>query len=287
MVINDHDIRREHDLRHGGIDIQTILTIAGFDPSSGAGITADLAVIAAHEFFGTSAITALTVQSTLGVLRTHVVAAQLLEETLDCLAIDLLPAAVKIGMLGSRENVEVVVGFLRQLKSSGRTFPIVLDPVIRSSSGRELLSPDGLEVLRNELLPLVDWVTPNLAELGALAKLQVVDPPSMEAAVAQLMTENATLNVVGTGGHFASADDFVASFEGQKQWLRAEKIVSRATHGTGCAFSTAMVCNLVTGAGPVAAAEQAKEYVAQAIRRAHGIGSGNGPLELLWPLRQG
>ena len=273
-------------MRRGRIDIQTILTIAGFDPSSGAGITADLAVIAAHGFFGTSAITALTVQSTLGVTGTHVPAASVLRDTLECLAADLPPAGVKIGMLGSRENVAIVVEFLRQLRSAGWTIPVVLDPVIRSSSGRELLSRPGLDLLLEQLLPLVDWVTPNLAELGALTCLNVVDEASMEAGVEQLMAKCATLNVVATGGHLDSADDFIATVDGRRKWHRAQKIISRATHGTGCAYSTALVCNLVKGNDSLVAARHAKDYVAGAILRAALIGNGHGPMELLWPLRR-
>ena len=267
--------------------MKTILTIAGFDPSSGAGITADLAVIAAHGFFGISAITALTVQSTLGVSEVHPVGGGLLDATLLCLVEDLPPAGVKIGMLGSRENVLIVVNFLHRLRASGWSTPVVLDPVIRSSSGGEMLSRAGLDLLRTELLPLVDWVTPNVAELGAIVGMEVRDSAAMELAVERLMAGHPALNVVATGGHLDSANDLVARNDGQRRWLRAEKIVSRATHGTGCAHSTALTCNLVAGTDPLQSARHAKDYVAGAIRRAEVIGNGNGPMDLLWPLRQG
>jgi hydroxymethylpyrimidine/phosphomethylpyrimidine kinase len=273
----------------GGIRIQTILTIAGFDPSSGAGITADLAVIAAHGFFGTSAITALTVQSTLGVSAMHVVAAPILDATLQCLAEDLPPAGVKVGMLGNRENVQVVVKFLHQLRTSGSgwTVPVVLDPVIRSSSGRELLSRAGLDLLRQELIPLVDWVTPNVAELSALTGVDIRVSEDMEVAIERLLAGHAGLAAVATGGHLDSAEDLVATPDGRRKWLRAEKIVSRATHGTGCAYSTALTCQLVAGNEPLQAARLAKDFVKGAILRAPVIGNGNGPMELLWPLRRG
>ena len=265
--------------------IQTVLTIAGFDPSSGAGITADLAVIAAHGMFGTSAITALTVQSTLGVRASHIVAAPIREATLQCLVEDLPPTGVKLGMLGSRENVRVAVKFLQGLRVGGSKIYVVLDPAIRSTSGRELLSQAGFELLRNELLPLVDWITPNLAELGELAGLQVSGPDEMEAAVDKLMTGHTRLNVVATGGHLDSADDLVALSDGRREWQRGEKIVSRATHGTGCAYSAALTCGLVAGHDGMTAARLAKDFVSKAIRRAEIIGNGNGPMELLWPLR--
>ena len=274
-------------MRHGRIDIQTILTIAGFDPSSGAGITADLAVIAAHGFFGTSAITALTEQSTLGVRSMHVVAAPILDATLRCLAEDLPPAGVKIGMLGSRENVQVVVSFLQQLKTAGRTVPVVLDPVIQSSSGRELLSRGGLDLLRDELLPLVDWVTPNGLELAALTNMPVTTALEVETASKSLVDRFPGLNVVATGGDGDQANDLAILLDGTQKWFSGQKIDSRATHGTGCAFSTALTCRLIAAIEPLEAVGLAKHFVSEAILRAEVIGNGNGPMDLLWPLRHG
>ena len=267
--------------------MQTVLTIAGFDPSSGAGITADLSVITAHGMFGTSAITALPVQSTLGVRSSHAISAPVLEATLDCLVEDLPPAGVKVGMLGNRENVRAVVKVLEQLRSSGWRIPVILDPVMRSTSGRELLSASGVEALRAELLPLVDWVTPNLQELAILTGVEVRAADDMGAAVERLMTHHAWLNVVATGGHLESADDLVAVSDGRRRWLRGEKVVSRATHGTGCAYSTALTCELVAGHEPFQAARLAKDFVAEAIRCAEVIGNGIGPMDLLWPVRRG
>ncbi len=238
--------------------MKTLLTIAGFDPSSGAGVTADLAVFAAHGYFGVSAITGLTVQSTQGVRRTEAVEAELLRETLACLADDLEIAGVKIGMLTTAANVAVVADFLRTL-----AVPVVLDPVLRSSSGRALLEPAGVAALCDALLPLADWATPNRAEFAALGDAQ---PKT---------------GLVVTGGDDDGSDCVIT--RGTENWLRGERIASRATHGTGCAFSSAMLCGLVGGLGGVEAARAAKEYVTEAIRRAPGIGKGIGPLELRWP----
>ena len=246
-----------------------------------------MAVIAAHGMFGTSAITALSVQSTLGVQAIHIVAAPILEATLECLVEDLPPAGVKIGMLGSRESVLVAIRVLQGLRAGGWRIPVVLDPVIRSTSGRELLSPAGRELLRRELLPLVDWITPNLAELGNLVGLDVSGAAGMESAVDKLMAGHPWLNVVATGGHLDSADDLVVLSDGRRKWQRGEKIVSRATHGTGCAYSTALTCELVSLHEPMQATRLAKDFVAEAIRRAEILGNGNGPMELLWPLRRG
>ena len=268
---------------------KTILTIAGFDPSSGAGITADLAAIAAHGYFGTSAITALTVQSTLGVKAVHPVDAQVLGETLDTLVADLRPDGIKIGMLASEENVRVVAKFLVQFQREwgGTAIPVVLDPVLRSSSGAELLSVAGVRAMQRELLHLVTWVTPNVQELTVLAGREVDSEEQMESAAIWMADEWCDLGVVATGGDREEANDFWVEPGGKAGgWLLAEKIVSRSTHGTGCAFSTALVCALADDLWGERAVAQAKEFVREGIRRAPGIGGGKGALDLLWPLRR-
>jgi hydroxymethylpyrimidine/phosphomethylpyrimidine kinase len=264
------------------------MTIAGFDPSSGAGVTADLAVIAGHGFFGTSAITALTVQSTTGVRATHPVDPAVLGATLECLVDDLPPDGIKIGMLATEENVLVVAKFLRryQREFGGTIIPVVLDPVIRSSSGAELLSATGVEAMRRELLPLVTWVTPNLQELSVLWEEEVATEAQMESVATRMADEWCDLGVVATGGHLTQANDFAVEPGAKSEgWFRGEMIDSRATHGTGCAFSTALLCGLVDDWGGLEAVERAKEFVAQGIRRASPRGRGKGPLELLWKLK--
>jgi hydroxymethylpyrimidine/phosphomethylpyrimidine kinase len=264
------------------------LTIAGFDPSSGAGVTADLAVISAHGFFGTSAITSLTVQSTLGVRASHAVDAPILAETLNCLVDDLPPAGIKIGMLATEENVRVVAKFLERFQtgSGGTTIPVVLDPILRSSSGAELLSEAGVEAMRRELLHLVTWVTPNVQELAVLTDRDIATEQRMEDVAIWMTDEWCDLGVVATGGHMERANDFWVEPGGKSGgWLLGEKIASRATHGTGCAFSTALLCALVADDYGEHAVKQAKDFVAEAIRSAEPIGHGNGPMNLLWPLR--
>lgn len=263
--------------------MQTVLTIAGFDPSSGAGVTADLMVFAAHGLFGISAITALTVQSTLGVRASHTVAATTLFETLECLRGDLPPAGIKIGMLADAASVRVVADFLETVPEG---VPIVLDPVIRSSSGRELLSADGLLLLRSRVMPRVSWVTPNLDELAALTGHEVTRREDVPGAAARLQEMGSGLNVLATGGHLDRPDDLLRSAAGEVHWLAGERIVSRATHGTGCALSSALLSRLVHGDAPLDAALAAKAYVAEAIRTAAPLGHGHGPLNHLWPQRR-
>lgn len=272
----------------------TILTIAGFDPSSGAGVTADLAVIASHHFFGTSCITGLTVQSTLGVRALHPVDAGLVRATLDCLEADLPASGIKIGMLATADTVEAVASFVRQLRRSALgqgsgtpRLPVVLDPVLRSSSGRELLSASGLRRMREDLLPLVDWITPNLLELSILADREVRSKLEMEEAARELAAVYPGLGLAAKGGHLeGNPEDLVLSANGVATWLRGERIVSRATHGTGCAFASALVCGLLEGKDGVEAARAAKDYVTEAMRGAAARGSGSGPMDLYWPMRR-
>jgi hydroxymethylpyrimidine/phosphomethylpyrimidine kinase len=265
--------------------VRTVLTIAGFDPSSGAGVTADLMVFAAHGLFGISCITGLTVQSTIGVRATAPVSAEIVHDTLDCLQSDLPLAGIKIGMLATAANVVMVVEFLEMLRIEGRRVPVVLDPVLRSSSGRELLDADGVAVMRRRLLPLVDWVTPNMEELGVLTGHLVSRREEMADAAQVLQMMGSELNVVATGGHLDPPDDLVVSAGGEVVWLPGERIVSQSTHGTGCAFSSALLSRVVLGDAAKEAAAMAKRYVAEAILTATPMGNGIGPMNLLWPLQ--
>jgi hydroxymethylpyrimidine/phosphomethylpyrimidine kinase len=289
--------------------MRTLLTIAGFDPSSGAGITADLMVFAAHGFFGTSCITTLTVQSTQSVRAVYPVDAETIADTLACLEDDLPTSGVKIGMLGTKKTVDVVAAFLAVLRQNegieGATtrarVPVVVDPVLRASAGRELLEPGGAYALRARLLPLADWVTPNLDELGWLTGALVNDREGMLRAALQLQQEIAgaavangrRIHVLAKGGHLTvpgsadpgPPDDLLLTAEGERHWLQGERVVTTSTHGTGCALSSALLCCLALGDPPLAAAQNAKAYVTEALRRAVPIGHGPGPVEHLWPLR--
>ena len=270
--------------------MRTVLTIAGFDPSSGAGITADLMVFSAHGLFGASAITALTVQSTRGVRSVHATEAAVLSDTLHTVFDDLQPAGIKIGMIGSAANVQIIAEFLKYARSCGITLPIVLDPVLRSSSGKGLLDGEGEEVFRHELLPLVDWVTPNTSELAWLSGVKIELREQVSAAARELQVSTARpagaapLGVIATGGHLEPPDDLLLSAEGDEVWFSGERVHTRSTHGTGCAFSSAFLSRLVLGESPARAARAAKDYVAGALKAAPEIGHGAGPMNLLWPL---
>jgi hydroxymethylpyrimidine/phosphomethylpyrimidine kinase len=264
------------------------LTIAGHDPSSGAGITADLQVFSAHGIFGTSAITSLTVQSTLGVSASEPLSQATFSKVLDHLNVDLPPDGVKIGMLGSADLAESTAKFLQQLHLDKRlksNIPCVLDPVIRSSSGADLLSSEGLETLLRKLLPAVSWITPNWSELALLTDQSISSLAEAESAAALLNRQYPHVNVVVTGGDQLQPIDLLYTTEGCLHHFAGEHIESTSTHGTGCAFSSALLCQLISGIDSVNAILAAKRYVAEAIRRAPAIGHGRGPLNLLWPLQ--
>ena len=261
-----------------------VLTIAGFDPSSGAGITADIKTIAAHECYGVSCITALTVQSTQGVRRVEGVDPKIIAETLEELVSDLTVEAVHIGMLGNEQVVEVVADFLGR----ARLPHVVLDPILRSSSGTDLLDAAGTRLLIERLLPLAELVTPNLDEASALTGMAVTNLEQMRDAAARLHSLGAA-NVVVTGGHLGKAIDLLSftTVRGtETEVFKADLLRSNSTHGTGCAFATALACHLALGRGLPEAVLLSKVYVSAAIVNAYPLGKGVGPLHHLYRMSQ-
>jgi hydroxymethylpyrimidine/phosphomethylpyrimidine kinase len=261
-----------------------VLTIAGFDPCSGAGVTADIKTIAAHCCYGVACIAALTVQSTAGVRRVEVVDAGLVAETLNELASDVEIAAVHIGMLGSGKVVRAVADFLVAHKMPN----VVLDPILKSSSGTDLVDAAGARLLTEKLLPLATVVTPNIDEASALTGLPVSDPEQMRAAARKLHLMGASAVVV-TGGHLEKAIDLL-SFTGnrgiEQELFKSVRLRSNSTHGTGCAFATSVACHLAMGRGLPEAVLLAKAYVAAAISNAHPVGHGTGPVHHLYRMQQ-
>lgn len=264
-----------------------VLSIAGFDPSSGAGVTADIKTAAAHGCFALTSITAVTVQTTQGVRRVEPIQGEIVSETLFELVADLPIQAVRIGMLGSGEVADAVAGFLETTHPPN----VVLDPILRSSSGAELLDAKGTEILKNRLLPLATLVTPNLAEAAALTGLPVSGLEQMRAAGRELLRLGAR-NAVVTGGHLeGDVIDLLlwrpeGSDEIYEEELRGERIQSSSTHGTGCAFATSVACHLARGYRIPEAVAGAKEFVRSAIEHATPLGHGKGPMELLWNLKK-
>src|SRR5689334_14140317 len=250
-----------------------VLSIAGYDPSSGAGITADIKTIAAHGCYGVSCITALTVQSTRGVARVTPVDGKTIAETLARLFGDVKVSAIKIGMLGSAEAAQAVAVLLKRNKP-GR---VVLDPILQSSSGAALISKTGIKVMKGKMLRLAAVITPNIDEAATLSGMRVTNMQEMKAAALRLHRMGAA-NVIITGGHIDPPCDLVSCADGTQTVLKGRKISSRSTHGTGCAFSTSLACELALGRDLLTAAKAAKRFVESAIRKAPTVGKGTGPV---------
>ena len=265
-----------------------VITIAGFDPGSGAGITADLKTFAAHGTYGVACITAMTVQSTLGVRAVEPLSGSLVRQTLDCLAEDVSLSGVKIGMLGSSGVAGEVASFLTAQSANIERARIVLDPVLRSTSGTPLIDEKGVRIIRDELLQCVSWITPNILELAVLTGYsEALSREQLPAAAARLKEMaarlgNDGLNVVVTGGHLSQPDDFLLTAPGAERWLPGERIATTSTHGTGCAFSSALLCGLISNLGPEDAVSAAKAYVTEALRSAYPVGKGKGPMNHLF-----
>lgn len=266
-----------------------VLSIAGFDPCSGAGITADVKTLAAHGCYGLACITALTVQSTTGVTEVQPVAAKLVAGTLRELAEDFQISAVRIGMLGSGEVVGAVAAFLQEFNLPN----VVLDPIFKSSSGTPLLESAAINRLREALLPLATVITPNVDEAFTLTGLPVNNIAEMRIAAAKLHQLGARQVVVTggdiTGGNLAKAIDLLSiqTASGCEQVeFASERVRSNSTHGTGCAFASSLAANLALGKQLSDAVVLSKAYVKKAIAQAHPLGKGHGPLNHLYRLEE-
>lgn len=257
-----------------------ILTIAGFDPSGGAGIAADLKTFAAHNCYGVAAITALTVQNTQGVSAVYPVGPGRLRESIQALLDDGTVCVIKVGMMGDGANAEVV----RDILTRASLLPSVLDPILRSSSGSSLLDPDGLKVLRESLLRLPAVLTPNLDEAAVLAGMKVENAEDMKTAARKLIDLGARAVVI-TGGRLEKATDVFCDGASVETFV-TDRIKPDNTHGTGCTFSAAIASNLALGRSLRDAVVLAKVFVSEAIRKAFPTGPGRVPLHHLYRMQQ-
>jgi len=249
--------------------VSTVLTIAGSDPSGGAGIQADIKTISAYELFATSVITSITAQNSKGVQATFDLEPETVEAQLNAVLEDAKPAAVKTGMLGNEALVECVA---RRLKKA-RIKNLVVDPVIKSSSGRTLLSKKGVTALKEKLLPLALLVTPNLPEAEILSGVRIARPQDRLKA-AKAICKLGVRNVLIKGGHSKkNADDFY--YDGKRvEVFEGKRIGKGDWHGTGCVLSAAIASGLVLGLSLSAAIQRAKGWVTAGITG--GVGTGNG-----------
>lgn len=250
------------------------LTIAGSDPSGGAGLQADLKTFHRFGCYGTSVVTLVTAQNTRGVARVELLAEDLVLAQLEAVWSDLPPAALKTGAIGSAALIGAVAGFL----AARRGPPLVLDPVMISKHGHRLLPDDAVAAMTGRLLPLAAVVTPNWHEAAALSGLPVADVAGARRAAHALRARGARAVLVkgGAGADGLSAD-LLLDDDGELE-LPALRLASRATHGTGCTFAAALTAHLALGCGLRDAALRAKAFIHHAIASAPGLGGGLGPV---------
>jgi hydroxymethylpyrimidine/phosphomethylpyrimidine kinase len=262
------------------VTLPVVLTIAGSDSGGGAGIQADLKVFMALGCHGTSAVTALTAQNTVGVTGVHEVPPEFVVEQIDAVASDIGVAAAKTGMLSSARIIEAVADAIES-HGIGR---LVVDPVFVSKHGNALLAEDAVDALTKRMFPLASLVTPNLHEAGAITGGEVTSLEEMRAAARALHTLGPRAVLV-KGGHLGGDEAVDVFFDGDEILeLRGPRYDTEDTHGTGCALSAAIAARLAHGDDLLDAVRFGKDFVAGAIRRSLRLGTGFGPVNPAWNL---
>lgn len=259
-----------------------VLTIAGSDSSGGAGIQADLKTIAAHGCYGMSVITALTAQNTLGVQAVETCTPDFVRSQMQSVFTDIVPDAVKIGMLSTKAVVETIASELENLKSENQNaVQIVLDPVMISTSGSKLLEDDAIDVLKERLLPLARVITPNLSEAQLLSGLTIKTTEDMVKA-ARVISENFGGDILIKGGHLDTHANDLLYTQGKILWYEGDKIDNPNTHGTGCTLSSAIASHLAMGYDLPESIGKSKAYLTGAICDQLDLGQGRGPLNHMY-----
>lgn len=259
--------------------MKTALTIAGTDPSGGAGIQADIKTMTANGVFATCAVTALVAQNTTGVKSIVECTPDFLAEELDCVFTDIFPDAVKTGMVSSIPLIRVIAAKLKEYGAKN----LVVDPVMVATSGAKLLRPDAMEALAR-LLPMAEVLTPNIPEAEILSGLSITDATGMETA-AKSISERYSCAVLCKGGHQINDADDLLWRHGVGKWFRGKRINNPNTHGTGCTLSSAIASNLAKGYGLDEAVERAKAYISGALAAMLDLGHGSGPMNHAFELQ--
>lgn len=259
------------------------LTIAGVDSSGGAGVVADLKTFEAHGVWGTTAVTAVTAQNTLGVQAVETLTPEVVRAQIASVVSDLGVDAAKTGMLGSADVVEIVVMTVAQLGVR----PLVVDPVMVATAGGRLLDVDAVAAVRHRLLPLATVLTPNLAEAAVLSGVdEVVDRAGMERVGRALVDLGAGLVLV-KGGHLGgdTSPDCLVADGHETRWLDGPRLTANGAHGSGCVLSAAICAELARGMEPADACIAAKRFVARAIEAGPALGAGVVPVDPGWAAR--
>ncbi len=253
--------------------MKVVLTVAGSDSSGGAGIQADLKTILAHGLYGESAITALTAQNTTGVRGVLDVPPEFVALQLNSIFEDIPPDAVKVGMVSNAATIRVLSSRLR----AHRAKHVVVDPVMVATSGSRLLNEDALDVLRTDLLPLAELVTPNIPEAEILSGSPIRSRDDMLQA-GRVLARRLPGAVLLKGGHLADCADDLLLCDGVETWFRQERIDNPNTHGTGCTLSSAIACGLACGKSVADSVAAAKAYLVRCLCAMLNLGRGSGPL---------
>ncbi|WMJ76123.1 MULTISPECIES: bifunctional hydroxymethylpyrimidine kinase/phosphomethylpyrimidine kinase [unclassified Sedimentibacter] len=257
--------------------MKKVLTIAGSDSSGGAGIQADLKTMSSHKIYGMSVITALTAQNTTGVLGVLDSSPEFVELQMDAVFTDIIPDAVKIGMVSNKEIISAISRKLIEYNAQN----IVLDPVMVSTSGSRLFMDDSIDMLINKLMPLAKVITPNIHEAEVLCGFEVESKEDMKNAALKI-SETYSGCILIKGGHLADCSDDLLYADGVFTWYEQSKIDNPNTHGTGCTLSSAIACNLAEGFNVEKSILNAKEYITGALKANLNLGKGSGPLNHFW-----
>lgn len=253
--------------------MKTALSIAGSDPSGGAGIQADIKTMTMNGVYAMSVVTALTAQNTTGVWGIQECEPEFLLQQLDAVFMDIYPDAVKIGMVSSKELIHIIADRLKHYKAKN----VVVDPVMVSTSGSPLMQAEALAVLTEKLFPLATLITPNIPEAEILSGMSISDSDDL-LKIAKNISESFGCSVLIKGGHNVSnANDLLYS-NGEYKWFCGKRIDNSNTHGTGCTLSSAIASNLAKGFDLTESVKRAKEYISDALSAGLNLGEGSGPL---------
>lgn len=260
-----------------------VLIIAGSDSGGGAGIQADIKTVTALGGYAMTAITAITVQNTLGVSGVHEIPTDIVKAQIEAVMSDLGAETWKLGMLGSADHVRIVMNAWYDV---GAGAPVILDPVMIAKGGQSLLAGDAIEVIRDQMMPIAAIVTPNAPEAEALTGVEVRDLDGQMSAAEILVEQLGAFSALVKGGHIEGdiIRDVLLTREGYRVF-ESPRIDTRATHGTGCTLASAIAAYMAQGAPIEPAVEKARAYVMEAIRNAPGLGQGHGPLGHNWPCK--
>ena len=259
--------------------MKTVLSIAGTDPTGGAGIQADLKTMSAHGVFAMSVIVSVVAENTARVISIEDISPKVIADQMDAVFEDIVPDAVKVGMLSTPACMQAVAQKLRQYQPPH----VVIDPVMYAKNGAPLMNPDAVGALIEHVLPLATVLTPNIPEAECIAKMKIESVEDMEQA-ARKIHQMGCQNVLVKGGH-AVGDALDVLFDGQSfSHFETACIDTKNTHGTGCTLSSAIACGLAAGKSLEDSVREAKAYITGALKAGLNLGQGSGPLDHMWEM---